>query len=259
MKKPLHKALVKWLIGCLGILLIGCVLYLMPLGRELTVLVLGKTGPVAVPFLRHALQDEDHRVRWAAHDALKELGVAAVPSLMRSLQDKDARVRVEAAGAFYMLGQKAKDALPALIAACNDPDNTVRVKAIWALKYFDQEGSMEALPTLLTILRDDPDGHIRAMAVEAAGLYAPVDSQRVTPALLHSLKDPHAEVRTEAADALGKLARYRVIRGQSFPEEAIQALREALNDPNKDVRDEAAEALTMVGNRGAAPTEKERY
>ncbi len=257
MKKLLNKALTKLLVGCLGILLIGWIIYLLPLGRELTVSLLGKMGPVAVPLLRHALQDEDHMVQWAAHDALKELGARAVPSLVRALSDKEARVRAEAAEALSVVGQHAKDALPALVAAFNDPDDGVRVKAMEAIRYLDHEKSVEALPTLLTILRDDPNGHVRAVAVEAAGSFGPLEIQRVTPALLQALKDQDAEVRTEAAEALGKLARHRVMNGKSFPEEAIPALKEALNDPSRSVRDEAAEALSMIGIREGTSAEKD--
>src|SRR6266404_1451345 len=106
MKKPAIQTIAKWLVGCLGMLLIGWIIYLTPLGRELAVSSLGKIGPVAVPLLRHALQDEDNGVRWAAHDALKELGTKAVPSLVHALQDKDARVRAEAADALSMLDLK---------------------------------------------------------------------------------------------------------------------------------------------------------
>ena len=81
--------------------------------------------------------------------------------------------------------------------------------------------------------------------------------RRVTPVLVHCLSDADAEVRTEAAEALGKLARHRVMRGESFPEEAIPALKEALKDPNRNVRDEAAEALSMAGIRNETTTDKE--
>jgi HEAT repeat protein len=257
MKKLPCKTLAKWLVGSLGIVLIGWVFYLIPLGRELAVIVLSKTGSVAVPFLRHALQDEDHRVRWAAHDALAELGAAAVTSLTRSLADKDACVRAEALDALPVVSQHAQDALPALIAAVHDPDDDVRLKAMGALKYFDHEKSLEALPTLLAIARDDLKGHVRAVAVEAAGIFSPLDIQRVLPALLQALKDRDAEVRTEAAEALGKLARHRVMHGKDFPEEAILALQEASTDPSKDVRDEVAEALSMVRVRKETTPEKD--
>jgi HEAT repeat protein len=72
----------------------------------------------------------------------------------------------------------------------------------------------------------------------------------VTPAFLQSLKDPDAEVRAEAAEALGKLARRRVM-----PKEAVPALKEALKDPSPNVRSEAAEALSMVAAGEGGPAD----
>jgi HEAT repeat protein len=252
MPKLANKTLAKWLVGCLGIPLIGLIIYLVPMGRELTVGLLGKMGPVAVPLLRHALQDEDHRVQWAARDALRKLGPRAVPSLLRALTDKNARVRVEAVEALSVLDDDGKDALPALIAAFNDSDDAVRVKAMGAIRYLGHEENVGALPTLLEILRDDPNGYVRAQAVEAAGILGHLKVELVTPVLIQSLKDPDGEVRAESAEALGRLARHRVM-----PREAIPALREALNDPNKNVRDEAAEALSMVAAGGRNSADKE--
>src|SRR5438874_256669 len=112
MKNSAGKTLAKWLVGCVGILAIGGVIYLVPLGRELTVRLLGKLGPVATPLLRRALQDDNHMVQWAARDALLEQGVRAVPPLLRGLTDTNARIRAEAAVALSFLGPTANDALP---------------------------------------------------------------------------------------------------------------------------------------------------
>jgi HEAT repeat protein len=241
MKKGTTKPLAKWSLVLLGILAIGWVIYLMPLGRELAVRLLGKTGSMSTPLLRRALQDENHMVRWAARDALLELGPRAVPPLVRALTDKDARVRAQAAQALSALGPTARDALPSLIAAFNDPDDDVRVKAMTALRFIGEQ-PVEAFPTLLSISHDSSNGHVRAVAVQTLGAFGNLDINLLTPAFLQSLKDPDAEVRTEAAEAFSKLARRRML-----PDEAIPALREALKDPSKEVRDEAAEALSMIG------------
>jgi hypothetical protein len=87
MRKGTTRPLAKWLLGFLGILAVGWVIYFMPLGRELAVRLLGKTGSMSTPLLRRALQDENHMVRWAARDALLELGPPETPfrlSLRRS-------------------------------------------------------------------------------------------------------------------------------------------------------------------------------
>jgi HEAT repeat protein len=241
MKKPTPQTLAKWLVGCLGIVPIGLVIYLLPLGRELSVTLLGKLGPVATPLLRHALDDENNQVRWAAHDALVALGPTAVPSLVQALHDKNPRARAEAADALSAIGSNAKDALPDLITAFKDPDEGVRVKAMWALRFIvdTPEEARPPLLALLPIIRDDPNGHIRAKAVEAASILGcHGTAKQVSPVLLQSLKDPHAEVRQEAAEGLGRLGRNRLL-----PAEAIPALKEALSDPDRSVRDQAREVL----------------
>jgi HEAT repeat protein len=240
MKRLTNTTLAKCLVGCLGILLVGGVMYVMPLGRELTVIMLGKTGSVAVPVLRRALQDDDHNVQAAAIEALKKIGAGAVPSLRRALTDKDARVRAQAAEALGFLEGDGREALPALVAAFNDSDDGVRVKAMGAVRRIGND-YVDALPALLVILRDDPSGRVRASAAEAVGVLGRLKPKLVTPALIQSLKDQDAEVRQESAESLGRLARNRVM-----PEEAIPALKEALKDPNKEVRDEAAEALSAA-------------
>jgi HEAT repeat protein len=251
MKKLANKTVAKWLIGCLGVLLISWISYQTPLGRELAVRCLAKTGSLAVPLLRRALQDEDNGVRWAAHDALKELGSGAVPALVQALGDKNARVRVEAAEALSALDLKAKSALPALLAAFNDSDHRVRVKAIEAARHVSYDTS-DALPALLVALRDERNGQTRAAAAKAVGVLGYLSVQLATPALIQSLKDLDAEVRAESAEGLGRLARHKVL-----PEEAIPALREALNDPSQAVQAEAAEALSMAGAREETTPEKD--
>ena len=60
--------------------------------------------PRAVPRLARALQDEDFGVRWAASEALAQLGVAALEEVLRALADPkrvgDPRLR---ASAYHML------------------------------------------------------------------------------------------------------------------------------------------------------------
>jgi HEAT repeat protein len=251
MKSSAGGIIAKGLVACLGILAVGVVVYLMPLGRELMVRLLGKMGPVATPLLRRALQDDNHMVQWAARDALLELGVGAVPSLLRGLADKDARIRAEAADALSLLGPTAKDGAPTVIAAFHDPDNAVRVKAMMAFRYVGDH-PIEQLPILLEIACNDANGHVRAAAIETVGVFGHLDIQLVTPAFLRALKDGDAEVRAEAAEALGKLARRRVM-----PEEAVAPLKEALKDPDQNVRGEAAEALSMISAGQGSPADKE--
>jgi hypothetical protein len=207
MKKPAPRTLAKWLVGCLAIIPIGLLIYLLPLGRELSVTLLGKLGPVATPLLLRALDDENDQVRRAAHDALVGLGPRAVPSLLQAFHDKSPRLRAEAAEALSALGSNAKEALPTLISAFNDPDQDVRVKAMWLMRFIVEtpEDARPPVEALLPIIRDDPNGHIRGKAVEAAGILGcHGTAKEVAPVLVRCLKDPYAEVIGSTSGSSGR-------------------------------------------------------
>jgi HEAT repeat protein len=55
--------------------------------------------------------------------------VAAVPPLRDALRDKNVVVRREAARALERIGRDAKPAVPELIEAIGDPDDTLRIAA----------------------------------------------------------------------------------------------------------------------------------
>lgn len=245
MNEAAKTILAKWLAACLGILAIALLIYYLPLGRELSITLLGKLGPVATPVLRRALDDENDKVRWAAHDALVALGPGAVPSLLKAFHDKDPRVRRQATEALSALASDAKPALPALTTAFCDPEEDVRVKAM-GLMMSIVDGPEEArapVQALLSIIRDDPNGPMRAKAVEAAGILGcHGTAKEVAPVLVQCLKDPYAEVRQAAMGAFARLNRNRLL-----PAEVIPALREDLNDPDSNVREEAREVLANNG------------
>src|ERR1043165_726301 len=114
----------------LGVVLIGWLLWLAPFVREGVVMAAGKVGTPAVPFLRMALKDQDHKVREQAIIALRAIGADAVPSLVESLNDEDVSVRSQSAGALRILGLQATVAIPQLLEAVKDPEPQVRFEAI---------------------------------------------------------------------------------------------------------------------------------
>ena len=58
----------------------------------------------------------------------------AVPNFIEALKDKAAPVRIAAAGALAILGEEAKDAIPALQEAQNDKDKGVSRAARMAIR-----------------------------------------------------------------------------------------------------------------------------
>jgi HEAT repeat protein len=95
----------------------------------------------------------DWGVRDTAADALGRIGDAAVPALIAALEDPDRDVRTQATRALARMGAKAESAIPALIEALNDDDKEVRQGAARAL---GQIGPLadEAVPALVQALRD---------------------------------------------------------------------------------------------------------
>ncbi|MFQ5796483.1 MAG: HEAT repeat domain-containing protein [Candidatus Bipolaricaulia bacterium] len=129
--------------------------------RFTSAFVLGKIGPDAhdaVPGLIEVLRgDVDWRVRLRAAWALAEIGPDAmgpdtwdtvlqdaIPPLIEVLENMAAPaiMRQDAAFALGKIGPAAKDAIPALIEAVQDPDAEVRSAAVEALKKIRGESQL---------------------------------------------------------------------------------------------------------------------
>jgi hypothetical protein len=132
---------------------------------------------------------------------------AVVDRLITELKDTDPDVRTQAAS---RLGEIGAHAIRPLTEALNNPDAKIRAGAITSLTYIaGQSGS---------------------------------DRQDIIRALVGALKrDATAEVRSEAAAALGSL-RVR---------DALDALIDALKDPDPSVRATAAQALADIDDERA--------
>ena len=64
---------------------------------------------------------------------LKEMGLIAIPSLLEILKDNEVSVRLSAISILRKIGFKPVTVVSALQERLEDPDNTVRFQAIWAL------------------------------------------------------------------------------------------------------------------------------
>jgi HEAT repeats/HEAT repeat len=248
-KRPSKRSAAKLLLGCLGFVFIAWLLWQAGWVREWTVRRAGGLGPWAVPFLRDALDDEDHLVSGAACDALLAIGEDALPRLLESLDSDDAGKRARSAKAISVLGVGGKDAVAAtrpLIRRMHDPDPVVRLRATQALWCVGPD-PREAVPAFLAAL-SDPDAPVRAEAAEGLGRLASSGPEAVA-ALARALKDPDANVRAEAAEALQKVG--------PAARDAVPALSEALKDSDERVREEAAEALEGL-NRPPSGEEKRK-
>jgi HEAT repeat protein len=107
------------------------------------------------------------------------------------------------------------------------PNPAERAAAVRAMGYPGD------VPRLLGALHDE-NADVRLLAAEHLGGRGPQSAER-TRGLIDVLKDPHAGVRREAAEALS-----------SIGADAVPALCEALADPDPRVRAGAALALSDV-------------
>ena len=218
-------------------------------------LVRGTTAPPAVvelPPLREDWLDlverNDDENRADRADVLQALVI--------TLAAGDVPERCVAALTLGRMGPRARDAVPALVEALNDPHPHVAESAASALKRVAGTPSLAAEPPtpvptpgpvesptvidLIGMLRHE-DASFRRTAVVALGEKRSVGRDAV-PQLVEVLEDKDEAVRREAARALGKIGAAA----------AVPSLVVALNDaPDDLVRVSAAEALGRIGPRAA--------
>lgn len=155
---------------------------------------------------------------------------------LRDLQSRRDRVRAEAA---HALGDASEPedrarAVPALIAALDDPRPEVRTEAALSLGDLDSERAVEPLEQRL----EDPVPAARQAAAIALGR---LGAGAAFPALARALAEGPADLRFQAATSLAEID----------PERAREPLLAALADSDGEVVGAAALALGAIGEAAA--------
>jgi len=194
------------------------------------------------------LGDDDAEVRLSSVQGLWEHeGVDLIPRLLTLLrEDNDAVVRAEAAlalGRFVLLSEegrlrdrhfKAMESGLREVISNADEIGEVRARAIEAIGPHDTAWVRQAI-------REAYESGVRRMKVAAVQAMGRSCEPRWLPLLLRELSNEEAEVRYEAATALGALA----------DESAVTNLVGSLSDPDDEVRQASIAALGEIGGREA--------
>ncbi len=204
--------------------------------HEVTLEIVRRIGPPAIPLLVDLLQHASDSIRRTAVDALIDLAPdteSIQPALRRALRDEDSMVAGDAARALGALRKKASPSVRALVKTLSHEDAYVRIYAAEALASIgpDAASATHALAEAL----DDPIPGVRWAACEALASIGP-PAQLAVPQLIEALDDEFLYVRIFAAEALGSIGR----KAQS----AQAALTSAANDPR--LRDQAEWALSRI-------------
>jgi len=130
-----------------------------------------------------------------------------VEQLIKQLRDKDEAVRLKAAKELGRLKEKAKDAIPALMAATDDPDEDVREVAKKALATIKNAGGVEEKGELAPFIKDlkSKDIKVRLKALEALEKKGE-DAKDAAKSICEVIvRDPSPNVATAALTSLEKI------------------------------------------------------
>jgi outer membrane protein assembly factor BamB len=204
--------------------------------QVVTLEIIRRIGPPAIPLLVDLLRDERTSIRRSAVDALIDLAPQTErnqPALRRALRDEDSMVAGDAARALGALGKRASPSVGALVKTLSHKDPYVRVYAAEALASIGPKAGAATKDVARAL--GDPTPGVRWAACEALASIGP-DAQSAVPQLIAALKDEFLYVRIFAAGALGSIG--------PKAQMAREALRAAADDPT--LRNEAEWALNRI-------------
>jgi HEAT repeats len=183
----------------------------LPLRRSRRAVAATSTTPPPLPGL------EARRQR--VYEELHALGAASVPALARALHDPDPEMRRDVAVALDVVGGgwwhfpdggpklDLRPALPALLAALQDPDSGVRT---WAAQDISDMGvGAASAVTRLRAMLHRPDAGSRGTACRALGAIG-FPARAALPDLKQARNDSSPEVRQSARDAIARINRAAV-------------------------------------------------
>ena len=195
-------------------------------------------GKVATPFLLDALANHANPVvrRAAAKTLTLIADPFAVPDLIHALlNDEDTVVKGSAVGALARIGKTAVQPLLDILASKDVPESTIG-HAAWALAFIGSQAK-----EYLEQAANSDSAVVRAAVVGAIAKVVQEEPEQaeLLEILVNSLTDSDADVRIEAAAALGNLAY----------QPAIPNLVDLLEHSEGETRKAAALSLMKMGDK----------
>jgi len=128
---------------------------------------------------------------------------ALVDALIRGVDHDDPHVREQAV--YALAGAPEPKAVPALAIACEDPVDSVRAIAAWALRPHARDADLDAAGVAaLERLLHDRAPNVRYQGAETLS-FVDAEPARLVPALASGLDSPDVFTRIRAAGALARL------------------------------------------------------
>jgi HEAT repeat protein len=148
-----------------------------------------------------------------AESALRHSGQEAVPALVAALEVNDGTIRERAARTLGSLGEQAAAAVPALRAILRDKNTNVRLAAAKALWNVTKDADL-VVPILTSLLQENGNGKHEAEEARRQHLQTIIEAlcrigppaHRAVPALTAKAKDKNRLVRESALSALKRIA-----------------------------------------------------
>lgn len=216
---------------------------------------LGMFDLQALPVLEKLALNSDQEIRTKSISTLQQMGKTAVPTLAKISTNGPKGARLLALTAIAGLGEDAVVALAELCILTEHFDKDTKLRALAALGTLGTQG-YPALPFLIESFqspeRDIAELALRSMAqvcgwgnnqpggdlIEASMKLAPAKGEPGVLVLAKLLKNTDAEIRTRAANSLGKMG--------TKASKAMPALQAALQDKNEKVIDAAFDAILKI-------------
>lgn len=211
--------------------------------------VIAQAEPAPQPQLAPRPPNRTRRSGRKRQSSLPQETVDAIATaLTEALSSPDAEVRAAAAESLGRIEPLPPAAVSALVAALDDSDPYVQEEAISAVSRAARNGQLESAqvsPAMIRLLRHE-DADVRAEAAEALGRLGSADGA-IVESLTGALDDQDEDVREEAMESLGRIAATEGIE----PSRAVDMLRPGLTASHVGVRRRAVEALGRLDGAAA--------